>query len=217
MTEGGGSQPCKTLKLLAACGVIAPVLLTALWIVAGLIRPGYNHLTQYGSELGVGSNSILMNANFVLFGLLITPLALGLHKGINQGRGSRIGPALIVVVGATFIGSGVFPASGGFSGAMHQAMGAIGGSAIIVAILAIWRRLNQDDRWNRYRSYSLASSLLALVTFILAIIVVLTDFLSPWDGAVQRIWGATWLLWIEITAIRLLRLSFGAPVVPVQT
>lgn len=114
MTEGGGSQPCKTLKLLAACGVIAPVLLTALWIVAGLIRPGYNHLTQYGSELGVGSNSILMNANFVLFGLLITPLALGLHKGINQGRGSRIGPALIVVVGATFIGSGVFPASGGF-------------------------------------------------------------------------------------------------------
>ncbi len=105
----------------------------------------------------------------------------------------------------------------GFSGAMHQAMGAIGGSAIIVAILAIWRRLNQDDRWNRYRSYSLASSLLALVTFILAIIVVLTDFLSPWDGAVQRIWGATWLLWIEITAIRLLRLSFGAPVVPVQT
>lgn len=40
------------LAFLAACGVVGPVCFSTAMIVAGLLYPGYNQLTQASSELG---------------------------------------------------------------------------------------------------------------------------------------------------------------------
>ena len=65
------SQPRGGVRLLAICGVIAPVLMLVLWTIASSMRSGCDQLNQYGSELGTGPNAIIMNTNFVVTGLLI--------------------------------------------------------------------------------------------------------------------------------------------------
>ena len=47
----------------------APVVMICLWTLASILRPGYDQLTQEGSELGTGPNSLVMNANFVVTGV----------------------------------------------------------------------------------------------------------------------------------------------------
>jgi hypothetical membrane protein len=67
-------------RVVALCGMTAPVLMLVLWTVASLMRPGYDQLGQYGSELGTGPNAIVMNANFVVTGFLIIVFAPGLFE-----------------------------------------------------------------------------------------------------------------------------------------
>lgn len=75
-----GTQADKTLRLLAICGIIGPILYTSVLIIVGLLRPGYNHVTQYMSELDEvgGPNAIIMNiAGFTMLGLLMVAFAFG--------------------------------------------------------------------------------------------------------------------------------------------
>ena len=99
------AQETRTVRSLAVCGIIAPLLFATLVITAAFLRTGYSHVSQFISELGYGSNAIVQNADFVLTGLLIILFSYGVHKGVGGGRGSRIGPAF----GAGRIGLGVFP------------------------------------------------------------------------------------------------------------
>jgi hypothetical protein len=59
----------RTLTVPAFCGMAAPLVMVSLWALASLLRPGYDQLTQRGSELGTGPNSVVMNANFAVTGL----------------------------------------------------------------------------------------------------------------------------------------------------
>ena len=55
------------------CGVLAPVLWAAVIIIAGELRPGFDHVGQYISELGErgSSNGFFMRyGGFVATGLL---------------------------------------------------------------------------------------------------------------------------------------------------
>ena len=85
----------------AVCGIIAPPLMVVLWAVASFLRPGYNQLAQKGSELGTGLNSIIMNLNFAITGILIIVFALGLIGHIRDGNWYGIGITLLwfVVLG----------------------------------------------------------------------------------------------------------------------
>ena len=86
----------KHQKILAICGIIAPIIFAIIVIIAGFLRPDYSHLTDFVSELGaVGApNAIIQRINFVLLGILIVAFTFGLHRGIGEGKGSIIGPLL---------------------------------------------------------------------------------------------------------------------------
>jgi hypothetical protein len=51
MPEERARAKDRVLALLATCGMIGPVLYIVTWIVAGLLYPVYNQLTQATSEL----------------------------------------------------------------------------------------------------------------------------------------------------------------------
>src|SRR6266581_9538910 len=89
----------RLVRPLALCGVTGPVLMLVLWTLASLMRPGYNQLNQYGSELGTGPNAIIMNANFVVTGLLIIALATGLFASIRRGTMVQIDSIMLGVFG----------------------------------------------------------------------------------------------------------------------
>ena len=114
------------------------------------------------------------------------------------------------------VGNGFLPCDPGcrpvsFVGLMHNVTGVTGFIAMIIAILIIARGLNKDDRWRAYRSYSLVTGVLAIF-FLLAFMI--TSGVLPlrsWRGVPQRLFIGVVLLWIEVMAIRLFRLSRLGP------
>lgn len=202
--SSSATKPVNNLRLLAISGVIAPFLFTITVVILGLLRPGYSHVSQAISELGeVGApNAAIQNANFVVFGLLSIAFAVGLHKGIGDGRGSKIGPALVGSFGAVgAIGAGLFS----LPSPLHEPLSVIGFISLIIATLVISRRLKQDVRWQSYRAYSLITGGIAVVLFVVLVFGRSND--SPYFGALQRIFLTPLFLWIELMAIHLLSLS----------
>jgi len=106
------SSPASNQKLFALSGILAPIIFTAVVIILAALRPDYSHVSQTISELGErggGPNAIVMKtAGFMLPGLLFIAFAIGLHRGISRGRGSRIGPILLGIFGGGLVGSGIF-------------------------------------------------------------------------------------------------------------
>src|SRR6266487_6287908 len=92
--------------------------MVALWAVASVLRPGYDQLAQKGSELGTGQNSIVMNVNFLVTGILIVIFALGLFRGIRGRIWPRIGLGLQLLSGLTAAMTGFFPCDAGCSAAL---------------------------------------------------------------------------------------------------
>jgi len=196
--------------ILSICGIIAPALYTIVVIVLSFLWSDYNPVAQAISELGGpdAPNAIIMNTvGFALTGILITAFAYGLHRGINEGRGSKIGPALVAVYGLGMVGVGLFPWDkanlASSATMMHSVFGWIHWIAITLAPLVIARRFKNDHKWKSYRLYGWATG---LVTAVLIVIYLLTAA-GAYGGVIQRMVVGAQLLWIEIMAIRLLRLS----------
>lgn len=85
----------------------------------------------------------------------------------------------------------------------------MGLSGLFFANIVLWRTLKKDSRWQQYSSYSL---LTAVVTFALFLGVNLSfSTLAALGivGLVQRVLLGIPILWIEVMAIRLLRLSIS--------
>ncbi|MGI5204829.1 DUF998 domain-containing protein [Spirillospora sp. CA-108201] len=77
-------DPRPRLLLLAG---LAPALYTAVLLLDGLTRPGYDPLHHFGSELADGDRGRLMIGNFVAAGALTMCFAFGLRNVPNPGRG----------------------------------------------------------------------------------------------------------------------------------
>jgi hypothetical membrane protein len=91
------------LSVYGICGILSAILLTAAYVVGALLRPGFSSMSQAISELieaGAPHKQLLDVILFFFHGLVI-PFAWGLHRGINDGNGSRLGPFLLA-------GAGVF-------------------------------------------------------------------------------------------------------------
>jgi len=210
------SRSGAVVRFVALCGVTAPVLMLVLWTVASLMRPGYDQLSQYGSELGTGSNAIIMNTNFVVTGLLIVAFSTGFFTNIRGGGWTRIGSILLGVFGIGEVAGGVFPCNPGcpiaaqsLSQLVHNVDAVIAFVAIALAPLLVSLGLNRDDRWQGYRSYSLVTGLLATGLFFVFSAASL-GYLW-YVGLFQRLFLALPFLWIEVIATRLLRISGHDP------
>lgn len=189
----------------------APLLMLVLWTIASLMRRGYDQLNQFGSELGTGPNAIIMNTNFVVTGLLTVAFATGLFKNIKGGRWILIGSILLGLFGAGEAVGGFFPCDPGCpiaaqspSQLAHNADAVIAFVAIALAPLLVSLGLKRDHRWQGYRSYSLATGIIAIVLFLVfsAASIGYLGFV----GLFQRLFLAVPFLWIEVVALRLLRI-----------
>ena len=153
----------KIVTIPALSGIIAPLLMISLWAIASLLRPGYDQLTQYGSELGTGDNSVIMNANFLITGILIVSFSLGLLTRIRTGFWSRAGSIFVGLFGMGEIATAAFPCDPGcpltspqsLSQQAHNGIAAVAFTVIAVAPLLVSVRLKRDKSWRSYQAYSL--------------------------------------------------------------
>ena len=84
-------------QVLAICGMLSPIVYTAMWIIGGKLRSDYSHIRNDISSLfAVGApNKRLMQSLIIVSSVLLFLFYLGLHEGLNEG-GSIIGPYLFI-------------------------------------------------------------------------------------------------------------------------
>ena len=81
-------------QILAICGMLSPIVYTAMWILGGKLQSDYSHIRDDISSLfAVGApNKRLMQSFIIVSSVLLFVFYLSLHEGINDGGGSIIGP-----------------------------------------------------------------------------------------------------------------------------
>ena len=209
------------VALLALCGVAAPIVFGVVLAVAGIAYDGYSHVTQAVSELGGGGAQypLIQNASFFVLGLLLVAFAFGLQRGIGDGGGSKVGPALVGAFGVSAgIGNAFFPCDPGcefetLTGTMHNLTGLGGFIAGVAAIFLISRRLGGDASWRSFQRFSRLTGVAALVSLLLWIGVAKAAEIDAVNGLLQRLYIGVWFLWIEVMALRLFWISRGHSVV----
>jgi hypothetical membrane protein len=204
--------------LLASAGIIAPILFAGLVIVLGLLEPGYDHRTEMMSILGGvgGVRGTTFNVGVALTGGLLMAFAVGLDRGIGGGGVSRSGPILIALAGVGMVGSAIFHCdldctnvlkSPTFAGRMHIVTSFMTGSCLAISPLVIFLRLRKDKRWKSYGWFTLVMGILANIPGLILWTSFLTTRIPEWEGVIQRLGIVFPLLWVEVMAMRLLRLS----------
>jgi Protein of unknown function (DUF998) len=195
----------------ALAGVIGPILFgTVLLALSALeydfmLGIGWHPLTDpagaWPSGLALGHYGPVQVANFVASGLLLALFALGLHLGVTDRCGSpTLGPALLFVAGVAMALMGfetdpirrIGPRS--LHGLIHDAAFVVFVVAFLAALFPLWRRFSSDPRWRGHAPYTLATGVLAVLFLFI-------------PGVAYYLFIVTLLTWIEVTAIRLWRLS----------
>ena len=196
-------------KAFAICGIAAPFVYLLLTIIGGLLSPGYSHIKDSVSELLIvgAPNKPLLNAIMIIYGILLCLYPIGLHRGINQGKGSKVGPTCLVVVGVVTLLSVFFPQDPGgppvtFAGTVHIALVVLMVIFSLIAYLAFWRRLKSDSLWAGYDRYTLITFFVAIVFG--AISAIFLD--SPYVGLLERLSAGVIVQWTFFMAIKLYRL-----------
>jgi len=219
VAAGDGPGRGAMVRWLAAAGVIGTVLFFALILIIGATRESYSLLSDEISQLSASgvAGAWAQTANFIIFGLIVVGLAVGLHLGITDGEGSVIGPILIGLFGGlAAFGNGVFPtdqygAPETTIGDLHSLTAGIGFVAVLVAMFVLPRRLRQDPEWSDLAGISRwmgvgATALMVLYLFASEV----EGFLDGYVGLIQRIFAAVVLIWLFILSLRLYQISTRA-------
>ena len=207
-----GTKQHITIRVGAFAGTVGPVLFGIILIVLTaaqydfMIGIGWRPLEDpagaWPSGLALGPYGWAQVLNFVVSGLLLMLLAVGLHCTAVSGHGSRIGPILLFVAGAAMALMGfntdpilrVGPRT--LHGLVHDLAFTIFVLSLLSALFFLWRSLRRDAPWRGHARYTLATGVIATLLIFL-------------PGVAYYLFIAVVLVWMEVTAIQLWRLSKG--------
>ena len=204
--------PLNIYSFLAVAGIVGPVVLIITNLTAAFSVSGYSLIRDSISSLAWTSMGWLQSIGFLVVGLLVEVFAAGLLFSIRGGRGFRFGIGLLVCFGFGLLMIGAFREDS--TGSPHTIQGIIHGvtTAIVfsvfpIASLLIGLSLRKDPYWKGLFPHTIATTGLASA-FVIGHLFLL-DQLS-WLGLYERVLVANIVIWVEIMAIKLLRLSLGA-------
>ncbi len=163
-------------QILAICGMISPIVYTAMWILGGKLQSDYSHIRDDISSLfAVGApNRRLSQSLIITNSVLLFIFYIGLLGGINDGGGSIIGPILFVISSILGILVAIcFPLDEGgefitLRGKMHLILVAASGILTLVGMVALWLRLQLVPGWSAFAIYSLISAIVSLILMLVS-------------------------------------------------
>jgi len=175
-------------KALALCAMISPILYTFMWILGGIIVPGYSHIENDVSSLyAIGAHSRWV---FQSLAIVCSVLLLAFYAGLHwsTGDGPAIGAvfyvvaALLGVLVAVFfpLDTGGEPAT--WRGKGHLVLIALSGVLMIVAMVLMYFRLRDSAQWRDFALFQLIAA-----PVLLAGVLVMVPFTgSKYMGLVER-------------------------------
>src|SRR5690606_10595942 len=200
-------------------GIAGPALFTLVWLVEGAIRPGYDPMRSWISELALSDRGWIQIANFLVSGLLLALYGLALRRALRDGPGAVWGPRLVTAAGTALVLAGVFvidpgtyvpagvPAGTTWHGILHDVFGPIVFGCVAIAAVVLSRRFTPWIGW------TVATAVITLWTA--AGVLNGMDHAGVWSpapaGLLQRLSvlvGFAYLAWV---ARRLLSTAAGRP------
>ena len=192
-------------QILAICGMISPIVYTAMWIICGSLDSDYNHIRDDISSLfAVGAPNKRLAQSFVITeSVLLFVFFIGLHEGINDGGGSAIGPILLLI--SSILGILValfFPLDEGgefttLRGKMHITLVVLMGLLTITGMVALWIRLQFVSVWSGFAIFSLISAIASLFGVIISGIFAA----GKYRGIIERIMVTPYQLYYFILSL----------------
>jgi hypothetical protein len=163
-------------QILAICGMLSPIIYTAMWIIIGSFQSGYNHIRDDISSLfAMGApNRRLAQAFVITESVLLFIFFIGLHWGITDGGGSILGPIFLLI--SSILGVAVaffFPLDEGgefttYKGKMHIALVVLMGIFVIAGMVTLWLHLQNIPAWSGFAIFSLISAIISLIGVIIS-------------------------------------------------
>jgi hypothetical protein len=196
-------------SLLAIAGMAGPIVLVVTELVAGLSAPRYDIVYDSISSLALTRLGFLQSIGFLGIGLLVEIYVAGLLYNIHKARGFRFGVGLLVFFGFGLLLVGAFRTDPvgterTVEGAIHWIAALTVFWSFPLGILLLAPSLRSDHFWKKFYVYTIITGILALI--LVSVLVAFKDHIS-WFGLYERILVANMIIWVEVTAIRLLYLS----------
>jgi len=201
--------PLNVYGVLALAGIVAPFMLGLADIIAALSSPEYDWARDSISSLALTPMGWIQTIGFLFSGLLVEVFVVGLFLSIRRrwGFGFSIGVFVCFGFGLLLIGAFQTDPSGApdtIEGTIHSITAIVAFSIFPGACLLISPSLKSDPHWKGFFPYTIVTSVLAL---ILLIIHLWLPKELGWFGLCERILVANMVIWVEVMAIQLLRLS----------
>lgn len=193
------------------CGMLAPLLWAAVIVIAGELRPGFDHVAQYISELGERGSpnaDFMRYGGFIATGLLHIVYAAAFYAALLRLSGRRgltlFIAALIALNGLGRIGAGLFACEPGCLAPavaeqrLHSLSATIAFLDIAAAALLGGFVFRSVRSMQCLAPYSLATGIAGLLCL---------GLMSAGDvgrvGLYERLASGVLSLWILLTALRL--------------
>jgi hypothetical membrane protein len=191
-------------KYSALCGVLASITFAVMLLLFGAITPGYDHLNQPVSELGMSSApyaSLWNLLGFCLPGILMFVFAWSLYLEFESISGGRLIAGLVALSGLGFTGLGVFPASIDFQPStettLHTIMVMVSYFSFIIVSIMFAVKLRSDPHWKDLSRFSMAMGVIGLLSFAIPRTIPV--------GVSQRLGLGVNFLWLMIIGFELYR------------
>lgn len=104
----------QTRSRLLMCGLVAGPFFLLTSVILALTREGFDITKHPLSFLGVSDWGWLQMANFIIAGLLVLALAVGVRRSLKDQKGRIVGPLLLGGLGVGLLLAGAFPPDPGF-------------------------------------------------------------------------------------------------------
>jgi len=202
-------------KIAPWAGMLGPVMFTLSFTINGFLRPDYDPVRRYVSELSIGPQGWIQIVSFMLLGVSIMLFALGLMASIPTGKASRSAPLLFIIIAVCYFLSGpfvtdpmaMFDNQQTLQGTLHGIFGAIVFSLSAASCFVLWSRFRIDENWK-----SLSIPTLTVGIFMVILIVLMkvgqlqSGLLNDGAGVIQRCCLIAFYVWMLVVALRMKRL-----------
>lgn len=197
-------------RLASAAGILGALWIVGATIAGGAITPGYNHATQFISELGARGAPFANEMNLLGFlpaGVLTSLFALLAAVALPRSASAWLGFFGLFLFALGYLVAAFYtcqedcrPASPDFEQTVHTAFGLAGylGAPAFMVLLGLAAR-----RWPSGATVSLVAFAAAATSFAALTMMLSPDFAYP--GAAQRLLEVGVLSWILVCSFYLRR------------
>jgi hypothetical membrane protein len=213
-----------TTKALAACGVVAAVLLPVAWIILGVLEPRFSLLDNDGSDLGAlgAHHAATWNVIISATGVLVVLCSIALLRTLSRRVASTVGSLLVTLVGVGLFIDGrnredcspatdkaclkaveAWHISGHFQ--VHIIESIVTFVALICAPLVLRATFRASEQWRDLAAFSLLAAVVQIVCEVS--ITVFSGVGLGGQGIVEFVANIAGLVWLAVVALRVIALS----------